>query len=172
MSYLIGMLRIDPGNNPATNLLMRVGRKVGEHIVMCLKGDFRSPRPPQLCPAIEPMIDPPRTPSFPAGHALQSYLIAYLLGQTLPNLPQQVLATPPAPPAGSPIPPGTAGLSTGSLFDLAARISFNRVVAGIHYQVDIDAGEAVAIACYNDLIKRPMIQALQAAVMIEFPQYI
>jgi hypothetical protein len=40
---------------------------------------------------------------------------------------------------------------TGLLFDIAARVSDNRVVAGIHYPVDIAAGKAVAIACFEKL---------------------
>ena len=61
---------------------------------MCLKVDFKSPRPSQLCPAITPMIDPPATPSYPAGHAVQAYLISLLLAysfsdpRALTNLPQ------------------------------------------------------------------------------------
>jgi len=164
MNYFVGMLRIDPSNNPATNLLMRVARRVGEHIVMCLKGDFRSPRPSELCPAIEPMLDPPRTPSFPAGHAVQSYLIAYLLAYCMPKFPQQTTPLPQQPQYPNPRP-------RGLLFDLAERISVNRIVAGVHYPTDIEAGEAVAIACFNDLTQVPSIHNLQQAVRGEFPQY-
>ncbi len=84
--YWYGMLQISPSRTPATYLMVRVGRRIGEHVVMCLKGFFRSPRPSQLCPAIVPMIDPPSTPSFPAGHAVQAYLISYLLGYSLPRV--------------------------------------------------------------------------------------
>ena len=91
INYTLGMLKIDPARNPATNLMVRIGRRIGEQVAMCLKGDFMSPRPSQLCPAITPMIEPPATPSFPAGHAVQSYLIAYLLGYCLQKLPQHSL---------------------------------------------------------------------------------
>ena len=47
--------------------------------------------------------------------------------------------------------PHYANQATGSLFDLAARISQNRIIAGVHYPIDIEAGIAVAIACFNDL---------------------
>jgi acid phosphatase (class A) len=154
--------------------MVRVARRIGEHISMCLKGDFRSPRPPQLCPAIEPMIDPPATPSFPAGHAVQSYLISYLLAYSLPKFPQQDLT-------------GGPDQAKGLLFDLAARVSENRIVAGIHYPTDIAAGKAVAIACFADLQKIPEIWAgapatvnppapaivgIMQRVQQEFPQYV
>jgi acid phosphatase (class A) len=165
MNYTLGMLKIEPGRNPATNLMVRVGRRIGEQVAMCLKGDFMSPRPSQLCPAITPMIEPPATPSFPAGHAVQSYLIAYLLGYCLQKLPQHYF----------PATPSYANQATGSLFSLAARISQNRIIAGVHYPIDIEAGIAVAIACFNDLQKVPEIwtavNSLRQQVQAEFPQY-
>jgi len=137
-NYWLGMLQISPDRNPATYLMMRVGRRIGEHVVMCLKGYFRAPRPSQLCPAILPMIDPPGTPSLPAGHAVQAYLMSYLLAYSLPNLPQQTT-------------PNNLDAATGPLFDLAYRVSQNRVVAGLHYPIDITAGRAVGTACFDAL---------------------
>jgi membrane-associated phospholipid phosphatase len=188
INYWLGMLKIDPARHPASNLMVRVAGRIGEHVSMCLKGDFRSPRPPQLCPAITPMIDPPATPSFPAGHAVQPYLISYLLAHSLPNLPQHYLAQPPVPPTltnpGIPTTATTAGtLSSGLLFDLAARVSQNRIVAGIHYPTDIEAGKAVAIACFTDLrgiaeiwgaaatATAPPVVGIRQGVQQEFPQY-
>jgi membrane-associated phospholipid phosphatase len=166
INYTLGMLKIDPARYSATNLMVRIGRRIGEHVVMCLKGDFMSPRPPQLCPAITPMIDPPLTPSYPAGHAVQSYLIAYLLGYCLQNLPQH----------NFPAAPTYANQASGSLFDLAARISQNRIVAGVHYPIDIEAGIAVAIALFNDLQNVSQIwdavTGLRPQVQKEFPQYV
>lgn len=164
INYWLGMLKIDPGRHPATNLMVHVGRRIGEHVAMCLKGDFRSPRPSQVCPAITPMIDPPATPSFPAGHAVQSYLISYLLAYSLKNLPQHVL-------------PASLADAAGPLFDLAARVSQNRVVAGVHYHVDIDAGKAVAIQAFTDLQNVVSVwgaagqDGLRQQVQKEFSQY-
>jgi membrane-associated phospholipid phosphatase len=142
---------------------------------MYLKGYFRSPRPSQLCLAITPMIDPPVTPSYPAGHAVQSYLISYLLAYSLSNaagntnLPQHTLPAP------------TSSLATfladltrprGPLFDLADRVSENRIVAGIHYPTDIRAGRAVATQIFKDIQNVNSIWVvLRNAVRDEFPQY-
>lgn len=135
-NYWLGMLRIDPARHPATYLMLRLGRRLGEYVAMCLKGYFRSPRPSQLCPAIIPMIDPPGTPTFPAGHAVQAYLMSYLLAYSLPN-----------------IPPGYDGVAIGDadgpLFKLAYRVSQNRIVAGVHFPIDIVAGRIVAIKCFK-----------------------
>jgi len=180
-SYWLGMLKISPARHPATYLMVRVGRRIGEHVVMCLKGYFGSPRPSQLCPAIMPMIDPPATPSFPAGHAVQAYLISYLLAYSLPRIPQQDLRN-----------------EKGPLFDLAFRVSENRVVAGLHYPTDIAVGREVGLRCFMQLLDVPSVwgdknspsgeyrdavdhtltedgslekKSLRARVQEEFPQY-
>jgi hypothetical protein len=160
-NYWLGMVQISPARNPATYLMVRVGRRIGEHVAMCLKGHFRSPRPSQLSPAIVPMIDPPATPSFPAGHAVQAYLMSCLLAYSLPNIPQQKLAKLDTP--------------EGPLFDLAYRVSQNRIVAGVHFPTDIEAGRAVGIAAFRALTKVDSIwddgAGLRAKVRAEFPQY-
>jgi len=161
VNYWLGMLQVSPARNPATYLMLRVGRRIGEHVVMCLKGHFRSPRPSQLSPAMVPMIDPPATPSFPAGHAVQAYLMSYLLAYSLRNIPQQNLSN--------------VDTAKGPLFDLAYRVSENRIVAGVHFPTDIEAGKAVGIATFRALKKITSIwddgEGLRAKVRAEFPQY-
>jgi membrane-associated phospholipid phosphatase len=178
INYWLGMLKIDPARHPATNLMVHIGRRVGEHVSMCLKEDFHCPRPSQLCPAITPMIDPPVTPSFPAGHAVQSYLISLLLAYSLSdpqgdtNLPQHTL-----PPANSTLAVFLAQATRprGPLFDLAGRVSQNRIVAGVHYPTDIRAGRAVAIQTFKDLQNVASVWGaggIRAQVRGEFPQYV
>src|SRR5262249_30387436 len=121
LKYFLGMLMVDSSSAPATYKLMRVGRRIGEVVVMCLKDHFREPRPSQVCPAIVPMVDPPIPPSFPAGHALQSHLIALLIRL-----------------AGRPF------VQSDLLFRLADRIAQNRIVAGLHYELDNQAGVTAA----------------------------
>jgi hypothetical protein len=129
IGYFLGMLMIDPSRLPAMHLLMRVARRIGEHISMVLKGEFRCPRPSQLCAAIVPMIDPPATPSYPSGHSLQARLIARCIGgTTLSTVPPHLLT------------------------NLSDRIGENRIIAGIHYRNDHTAGVAVADWCYTTLL--------------------
>jgi membrane-associated phospholipid phosphatase len=173
INYWLGLLKIDPARHPATNLMVHVGRRIGEHVAMCLKYDFKSPRPPQLCPAITPMIDPPATPSYPAGHAVQAYLISLLLaysfsnaaGQT--NLPQHTQRQ-----ANSTVAEFLGDLPRGPMFRLARRVSQNRVIAGIHFRTDIRAGRAVAFQTFIDIQKVNSIWVdLRNQVRGEFPQY-
>jgi len=127
ISYYLAMLSIDPGHHPMTYLLIRSARRVGELVTMCLKEHYRRPRPSQLCPLIVPMIDPPDTPSYPSGHALQAELIARCLGAAWPDVRQrQVLLT-----------------------DLPTRIAENRIIAGLHYPLDATGAVAAAAATFN-----------------------
>ena len=126
ISYFLGMLMIDPARHPSTYLLIRVARRVGEHVTMVLKGAYMVQRPSQLCAAIVPMIDPPMTPAFPAGHALQAHLIYRCLARTWRGIARRRL-----------------------LRYLSRRIGENRVIAGLHYPRDVDAGNAVADRCFD-----------------------
>ena len=121
IKYWLGMLMIDPSSAPAAYTLIRVGRRIGEVVVMCLKDQFREPRPSQVCPMIVPMVDPPITPSFPAGHALQSHLISKLV---------EVAERPFS--------------NRSMLLELSRRIAENRIIAGLHYPLDNAAGVTAA----------------------------
>jgi hypothetical protein len=157
LSYWFGMLMVDPGSAPATCLLMHVARRVGELVVMCLKDHFRFPRPSQLCPAIVPMIDPPVTPSFPAGHALQSHLISLCLQGVL--LEERVGADGKA---VEKVP------QSGLLLDeLAERVAHNRTIAGLHYLLDNEGGKVAAKWCYARLKGLPQFKALVATAKKE-----
>ncbi|HWC04925.1 MAG TPA: hypothetical protein VHF87_19405 [Methylomirabilota bacterium] len=129
LSYWSGMLMLEPAAAPATTLLVRVARRIGEMVAVCLKHQYRFPRPSQLCPAILPMIDVPAHPSFPSGHSLQTRLISRCLERARSGLPQ-----------AGPL-----------LRDLAERVGQNRIIAGLHYPLDHEAGVKAADACYEML---------------------
>ncbi len=149
---------------------MRVARKIGEMVVMSLKDSINAARPSQLCPAINPMIDPPRTASYPAGHALQAYLISYCLQRAMPNLPQ---SAPPGALAANTVASWKAAAHTG-LFGLARRIADNRVVAGLHFEFDNIAGFELARridSMLGGLAANVQFAQLVADAQSEFPQY-
>ena len=131
------MLEITPATAPATYQLIRIGRRLGEHVVMCLKEYYREARPSQVCPAIMPLIEVPAHPSFLAGHALQSHLISKCLevAKRARNQPEM-------------------------LFELSRRVAQNRIVAGLHYPLDNDAGELAAEECFKMLSKGRLFQEL------------
>jgi len=169
ITYWTGMLGIDPVKHPNTYQLIRIGRKLGEMIVMRLKAHFDTARPSQICPALVPMFDPPRTATYPAGHSLQSYLISYLLLRVMPNLPQSAKPSdwkdPNNPHQG--------------IFALARRVADNRVIAGVHFDIDCEAGFLIAksIDLWFDYWEGSSLQAFSNFRQLlndarsEFPQY-
>jgi hypothetical protein len=116
---------------------------------MCLKDDFRCPRPSQICPAILPLIDPPATPAFPSGHALQARLIAQCLEKVID-------------------PGATAPPTVTLLRALGDRIAENRVIAGLHFPRDNEAGIKVADNILIRLGRIPSFNALVLAAQGEF----
>ena len=131
------MLMIDAGSAPATYQLIRVARRVGEVVVMCLKDHYREARPSQVCPAIMPLLGPPVHPSFPAGHALQSHLISRCLSAA-----------------------GRARNQPEMLFDLSRRIARTASSAGLHYEADNEAGVIAADECFKILQEGELFKAL------------
>jgi hypothetical protein len=92
------------------------------------------------------MIDPPVTPAFPAGHALEARLIAECLKVTWGQ--------------------GPGRKSRRDLLDyLVHRVGENRVIAGLHFPLDIAAGDAVGLACYP-LMDKPVNPEFQALVAL------
>lgn len=149
IKYWLGMVMLDPTSAPATYQLIRVARRVGELAAMCLKEEYREARPSQVCPAIVPMVDPPVTPSFPAGHALQAHLISLCLDAA-----------------------GRPAAQRQLLFELSRRIAENRVIAGLHYPLDNEAGVVAAEECFA-LLRRgkqafePLLAAARAESLRE-----
>lgn len=173
ISYFTSALKIEPGTHRHTYELLRLARKLGEMVVMCLKDSFDAARPSQLSPAIVPMFDPPRTATFPAGHSLQSYLMAYLLVRIMPRLPQS------APPAADTWRSVQEADQHRGVFGLARRIADNRVIAGVHFDIDCEAGFLVARRM-NDMFDTWLAGASDASKAFaqlladakkEFPQY-
>ncbi len=97
---------------------------------MRIKHALAVPRPVEFSPQIMPMIQTPGHGTFPAGHAAESFMGATVLFALME--------------AGN-------GCSANAGWDeklarLAARISVNRVIAGVHFPVDLAAGLVLGLA--------------------------
>jgi len=101
---------------------------------MGLKDIYRMRRPSQVFPLIQPLIDPPDTPSFPSSHSTQAHLISGLLTDALQR---------------------ANGRTAGALAELARRVAVNREIAGVHYAMDSAAGAFVAAECRRRLAALP-----------------
>lgn len=100
-----------------------------------LKDGFRVPRPSQVTDGGKPMLNrPPWLPmpghsAFPAGHAMQCMLVAHWMDALL-----------------------KADGKKKSLTFLAQRVADNRVVAGLHYDADNQAGFDIATWIAGQLV--------------------
>ena len=98
-------------------------------LLVKLKMHFQRPRPYQLAYAYKLKLFPYRSfsadsPSYPSGHALQSKIICYVLGN---HMPEQF-----------------------EFFEnLANDICYSREYLGLHYRSDVD----FAILCFNTITK-------------------
>jgi hypothetical protein len=77
-------------------------------------------RPQDLSVQVQPIITTPGHGTFPMGHATQAYAVAEILRLMLGLDPQDMLSR--------------------QLQRQAHRIAFNRIVAGVHFPVDLAAG--------------------------------
>jgi acid phosphatase (class A) len=113
------LLMIDANTHPCTFLLMKLAARVGETLMMHYKRKFNRPRPSQVCPTLYPPVPVPGHGSYPAGHALLAQLTSECLKELVP------------------------AVTYSALDELARRIGYNRVIAGLHYESDVAAGADV-----------------------------
>jgi len=72
-------------------------------------------RPPTVILDPEPLMQVPKTSSFPSGHAASSFACAYVLSRFAPRL-------------------------TVFFYVLALGIAFSRIYVGVHYPIDVLVG--------------------------------
>lgn len=149
------LLNMSATSYPHTFLLMKLMARVGEFTMVKLKLQYSNmagaapppywyqPRPSQVCPTLYPPVTVPGHPSYPAGHALIGTLTSECLADLLPQYKEPLRA-------------------------LAARVAMNRVIAGLHYREDIDAGAKAAVALKPFLIACPFYAATFALAQAEW----
>jgi hypothetical protein len=98
---------------------------------MRVKHALAMPRPVDYSAQIMPMIQTPGHSTFPAGHAVESFMFATVLAELTAGRAKQLY--------------GSDRPLRDKLMWLAARISINRVVAGVHFPVDIAAGMVLGL---------------------------
>jgi PAP2 superfamily protein len=118
------LLMIDRNSHPRTYFALKLAARVGEVVMMRLKRHFNRARPSQYCATLYPPVPVPGHASYPAGHALIAHLTARVLTQITTK--------------------GSASPYEDALTLLAERIGRNRVIAGLHFFSDIDAGAEAA----------------------------
>jgi PAP2 superfamily len=122
-----------PDRNRWTFELINLVLQFCVYVEMRFKHAFGCWRPVEYNAQVQPMITTPGHGSFPMGHATQAYAVAYVL-KSLLNLFPQVN------------PPTDFPTVRDQLDRLTARITTNRVIAGVHFPVDSMAGRMLGTA--------------------------
>ena len=104
-----------------------------DQIEACLevKEHFKRQRPFVVDPEIKTIVEQPPNASYPSGDTTTGYVYAIILSMMVPEKAQ-------------------------ALFDRAAVYSRNRVIAGVHFPTDIEAGRISAAVIVNMLIQQPL----------------
>jgi acid phosphatase (class A) len=113
-----------------------------------LKTSFRRPRPFQYDATLHPVCELTKEPnSYPSGHTLSGYLLAFALAQMVPEKQEQILQR-------------------------AENYSHNRLVCGVHYESDVAASRNIAYAVFGYMMANPRFQKELAAARIEMRQHL
>ncbi|WP_421724250.1 phosphatase PAP2 family protein [Bauldia sp.] len=95
-----------------------------------VKDVYDLPRPFQVDDAVDPVGDARPVASYPSGHAIRAIVYARLLAEVFPD-------------------------HRDALMDLAERVGYGRVVAGVHYPIDITAGQTLGHAYADVIVAQP-----------------
>ena len=107
---------LDAGRYPKTVALIdKVGKDI-KAVTDGLKVHFMRPRPYQADPRVQPAIEREASPSYPSGHATRGLVYAMVLADLAPDRRDALLAQ-------------------GRL------VGVDRVIGGVHYPSDIEAGQ-------------------------------
>jgi len=101
---------------PVAAPFLALVEKAESEFVNPAKKIFGRPRPPLLDTTITPCDKLPASGSYPSGHATTGYLMAVVLSQIVPE-------------------------KRDAIFARAAEFAHNRVLCGVHYPSDIEAGK-------------------------------
>jgi acid phosphatase (class A) len=122
-AYYRRMLMLDERRRPLTGAMLGRAVRWSFPVIMHYKHKYKRPRPTQLEPAIRPLVDCPNHAAYPSGHSTQAHLVALVIGAVADREDVQT-----------------------ALWKAGDRIAQNREYAGLHYESDSKAGEALAKA--------------------------
>jgi acid phosphatase (class A) len=124
----------DPVRHPRTEALLARAAEASRPCVAAAKVASARPRPYAADPAVTPAVARERTFSYPSGHATRGALFAAILAELAPGRREALLRR-------------------------GAQIGEDRVVAGVHYPSDVDAGQRLGAALARALLADPEFAA-------------
>ncbi|WP_372571744.1 phosphatase PAP2 family protein [Ruegeria jejuensis] len=106
-----------------------------------LKSVYDLPRPFVVNDAIDPIGEVRPVAAYPSGHSIRAVVYARLLSEAFPE-------------------------HEADLIDLAEQIGYGRVTGGVHYPMDVLAGQTLGHAYADAIIANPAFQEAIAQVRI------
>jgi acid phosphatase (class A) len=134
-----------PSNLPKTEAMLSRIIRVHMLLVGAAKKSFGRPRPFLLEAKLNPLLARPTDGAYPSGHSTYARWVALILGDMIPEKRTELI----------------------SRADEYAR---NRVVAGVHYPSDIEAGKLAGTAIASVLYTVPDFRRDLAAATVELRQ--
>lgn len=104
-----------------------------------LKGQYNLRRPFEMNDAIHPVGEVRPVASYPSGHAIRATVYARLLAEIFPE-------------------------HRGALLELGRQIGYGRVIAGVHFPIDVLAGQKLGEAYANVIVKQPTFREAVARI--------
>jgi len=138
----VGSGQFVPSELPQTTELFR---KIGDDETWAAgsaKDIFKRPRPHLLEPRLQPLIQKPSSYSYPSGHAAWGFVVGLVLSDMLPEKRPEIMAR-------------------------AREYANNRVVVGVHYPSDVEAGLQSGTALATALFSSVSFRADEAAAKKE-----
>jgi acid phosphatase (class A) len=123
-----------PENLPFATIFLERASSDSETVVSVAKAYFSRPRPFLMDHRVKPVVGRPLSPGYPGGHATFAYVNAILLAYMVPE-------------------------KAAAIFNRAGRFARNRVIGGVHYPTDTDAGRISASVIDNVLLHDPRFLA-------------
>jgi len=130
--FFASVVGLQPGRHKRSIELIDAALALTYAVVMSFKHALACPRPHEYSAAIQPVIEVPQHATLPAGHAAESHVMARLFSALVPGFE------------------GHQGAAY--LRRLAGRISENRVIAGVHFPIDLVAGRLLGDAVADYLL--------------------
>ncbi len=129
-------------NLPVTSALLKRVDDTEYPVIVSAKKYWNRPRPYLQDKRIHPPIDLPKNASYPSGHSTFGDLNALVLAELAPDLKDAILAR---------------GLQIGD----------DRVIGGVHFPSDVNAGHTLARDLFTKLMASPEFQADLAKAKVE-----
>jgi acid phosphatase (class A) len=107
-----------------------------------LKDIYKRPRPYQYDSTLHPVCKTDHEPSYPSGHSMSGYLLAFTMAQIVPEKRQEILVR-------------------------ADEYAHDRVVCGVHYPSDTEASRRLAYTIFGYMMGNPRFQRDLAAAREE-----